>query len=228
VFGNALKLVSPGDEFVEVAIHARSVTSVAKLRPDEALDTALNTQHMAEALGLDLFIAAAHMLIGTVRLLEGRREESEAPLAYAIELAGEALPQVVIAAKAIAAAGERDHNPERSVRLAREALAVEEAADIMPAFRVIAGDLIAWHWARDGRPGDAAIVLEANDELRRRLGFGGLWWAESIREQAWRAVRESLPADRVQELAQRGRAMSIRDLRRLLGDPSYSGARLRK
>ena len=204
------------DEFVSVALRARVLTSIAKRRPDEALDHARTTLRLAEELGLDLFVAAAHMLIGTVHILEGRSDDADPEFARAIELSANALPQVVIAAKVAAAVGRWHHDAERSIGLAREALAIEEESDIMPVFRAVAADLVAWHWARQERQGDAAVVLASMDEMRRRLGFTGIWWAQSIRAEAWDLARQALASGGLSESMTRGRAIALVDLRRLL------------
>jgi predicted ATPase len=213
----ATALLKAGDEFTALSLRSRALTSIARLRPDEALEHARTTLRQAEELGLDLFVAVSHMLIGTVHMLQGRLEESEPEFARAIELAGEAMPPVTIAALVGSAAGYRRVDPERSIDRACQALALEAQSDIMPWFRVIAAELLAWHWAGDARADDAALTLAAMDELRRRLGFAGIWWAQSIRDEAWERVHQARPALRVSELAARGRSLAVDDVRRLLG-----------
>src|SRR5206468_9781775 len=158
-----------------LALRTRVLTSIAKLHPNEAIPHARETLRQAEALALDLFIAVSHMLIGTVHVLQDRLAESEPEFADAIAVAGDALPQVAIAAKAAAASGYRGVDVARSIALAREAIVIEERADIMPVFRAIAADLIAWHRARTGALEDSVTALAAIDALRARLGFAGIW-----------------------------------------------------
>lgn len=208
--------LAEGDEFITIGLRARVLTSLVRLRPAEALAHARGTLRMAEDFGLDLFVAASHLLIGTVHMLEGRMDESEPELDRAIELAGVDMPQVTISALVTAAAGLLRSDPARALERARKALRVEAQADIMPWFRAIAASIIAWHWARDDRPEDAAVVLAAMDELESRLGFAGIWWARPIKEEAWDAVRRALPPDRVSERAARGHSLGVDEVRRLL------------
>lgn len=210
-------LQAAGDEFVATCLRARALTSIAQLRPAEALNHARGTLRQSEEFGLDLFVAVSHMLIGTVHMVQGRVDECEQEIVRATELAGDAMPQVTIACLVTLAAGLRDRDPARSIERAREALAIEAQVDIMPWFRVIAGNIIAWHWARDARADDAAVALAATDELGIRLGFAGIWWARHIRDEAWDAVRRALPAERVSERASHGRSLAVSDVRRLLG-----------
>ena len=209
--------LQPGDEFIGTSLRARELTSIAKLRPAEALDHARATLRQAEEFGLDLFVAVAHMLIGTVHMLENRMDDAEPELSRAIDLAGTAMPQVTIAALVASAVGLARRDPVQSVARAREALAVEAQTDIMPWFRVVAANIIAWHWAREARAEDAALALAAMDEMSARLGFAGIWWARRIRDEAWDAVRQALPADRELERTARGKMLGVADVRRLLG-----------
>jgi hypothetical protein len=55
------------------------------------------------------------------------------------------------------------------------------------------------------------------DELRRRSGFAGMWWGEGIRAEAWQAVRSALPAARVADLTGEGSALTVTEVRTLLG-----------
>ncbi|MDQ3697305.1 MAG: serine/threonine-protein kinase [Gemmatimonadota bacterium] len=208
--------LADGDEFISVSLRSRVLTSIVTLRPGEALGHARRTLQMAEELGLDLFVAVSHMLIGTVHMLEGRVDGSEPELDRAIELAGVDMPQVTIAALVTSAAGLMRIDPARSIARAREALVVEAQTEIMPWFRAIAASIIAWHWARDVRADDAATTLAAMDELEGRLGFAGIWWARPIRNEAWDAVRRALPPERVTELSRRGRSLAMAEVLRLL------------
>ncbi len=208
--------LSEEDEFMAVCLRTRALTSVAKLQPGQALRHARESLEMAERFGLDLFIAASHMLIGTVHMLEGRIDESEPEFAGAIELAGRAMPQVTIAALVTSAAGLLDVDRDRSIARAKEGILIESETEIMPWFRAIAGTIIAQHWARDGRAEDAALVLAAMDALETRLGFAGIWWARPLRSKAWAAVSNALPPERVSERTQRGRSLAMSDVRGLL------------
>ena len=210
------RLQESGDEFMAISLRSRILTSLARLRPAEALEHARDTLRQSEELGLDLFVAVSHMLIGTVHMLEGRIAESEPELDRAVELAATAMPQVTIAALVASAAGLSPVDHERSVARAREALATVAQTEIMPSFRALAANIIAWHWAKTDRAGDAAVVLAAMDELGRRLGFAGIWWSQRYRDEAWAAVRQALPAERVDECTTRGRSMAMADVRRLL------------
>jgi predicted ATPase len=210
-------VLSPEDEFNALTLRARALTSLLRLRPEEALGEARGILRHAQESGLDLFVSVGHMLIGTVLMLDGRAAESEPEFVRAIELADVAMPQVTISALVASAAACRRSDPLRSVGRAREALAVEAQSDIMPWFRVIAASVLAWHWAGSGRAEDAARVLSAMDELRRRSGFAGLWWGEAIRAEAWDAVRAALPAPRVVDLVGEGTALTVTEVRTLLG-----------
>jgi len=148
---------------------------------------------------------------------EDRMDDAEPELSRAIDLAGTAMPQVTIAALVASAVGLARRDPVQSVARAREALAVEAQTDIMPWFRVVAANIIAWHWAREARAEDAALALAAMDEMSARLGFAGIWWARRIRDEAWDAVRQALPADRELERTARGKMLGVADVRRLLG-----------
>lgn len=213
-----LAVVQPGDDFSLLSLRARALTSILKLRPAEALAHARETLELARTHGMDLFVSVGHMLIGTVLMVEGRSAESEPEFVRAIELAGEAMPQVTISAFAACAAAQRSADPERSIACAHEALAVEgRAGDIMPWFRVVAATLLAWHWADGGRAEEATLTLAAMDALRQRLGFAGIWWAQSLRDEAWDKVRRALPAERVQALAARGAQLATAEVRGLLG-----------
>jgi predicted ATPase len=205
------------DEFLALSLRTRVLTSIAKLNPPAALSHARVSLQMSEDLGLDLFIAVSHMLIGTVHMLEGRMNDSEPELDLAVELAGVAMPQVTIAALVASAAGFRRIDPVRSIARAREALHFEAQSEIMPWFRAIAARIIAWHWANDNRAEDAALVLTSMDELETRLGFAGIWWASPIRKEAWDAVRRALPPERVTERALHGRSLTMAEVRELLG-----------
>jgi predicted ATPase len=205
-----------GDDFIGMALRTRIWTSVAKFTPHDALEHAKVTLEHAKTLGLDLFVAVAHMLLGMHHVFEGRPTDADVEFVRSTELAGNVLPQVSIAAMAGSAAGHRRDDVAKSIRDAREALALEERADIMPAFRVLAGDIIAWHWARSSRGDDAVVVLAAGDELRSRLGFGGVWWGEEIHQDAWAEARRVTARDRMDALVAKGRALSVVDYRRLL------------
>ncbi|MEO8946439.1 MAG: protein kinase [Gemmatimonadaceae bacterium] len=205
------------DEFMTVCLRTRVLTSIAKLSPGDALAHARQSLEMAEGFGLDLFVAASHMLIGTVHMLEGRMDESEPEFDSAIELAGRAMPQVTIAALVTSAAGLCTSDPARSLLHAREGLMIEGETEIMPSFRAIAATVIAQHWIRAGREDDAALILAAMDALETRLGFAGIWWSHSLRSEAWTAVRNALSPERVSEQAQHGRSLTMSDVRSLLG-----------
>jgi len=209
-------IIQEGDDFTAITLRLRSLTSIAKLRPAEALDHARTTLQQAQALGLELFVAASHFLIGTVLMLQGRIDESDAELTRAIDLAGKSMPQVTIAAMVASAAGFRTLDAVRSIERVQAALAVETQSEVMPWFRVVAGDILAWHWARGSRADDAVLVLAAMDELRRRLGFQGIWWARVIHDEAWESVRQALPAARISQLTARGQSLMAEDVRRLL------------
>ena len=210
------QLQESGNEFMAVSLRSRVLTSIAKRRPAEALEHARATLRQAEEFGLDLFVAVAHMLNGTVHMLEGRLAESEPELDRAVELAGTAMPQVTIAALVASAAGLCHVDAARSLARAREALVAEAQTEIMPSFRALAANIIAWHWSSTDRMEDAALVLSATDELGRRLGFAGIWWAQRFRAESWAAVRAALQADRVEAASARGRSIAMGDLRRLL------------
>ncbi len=205
-----------GDEFIEISLRSRILTSLAVLRPDEALAHARDTLRMAAESGIDLFVAVAHMLIGTVLMLEGRMPEAQGDLDRAMELAGVAMPQVTIAALVASAAGWRHSNVALSLERAREAIRIEAQTDIMPWFRAIAARIIAWHWVRAGRASDAAVTLSAMRELESRLGFAGIWWAKSIGEETEAAVRTALSEDQYASDAARGRALAMAEVRALL------------
>ena len=205
-----------GDEFIEVSLRSRILTSIAKLRPAEALDHARGTLKMAEDFGIDLFTAVAHMLIGTVHMLEGRMRDAQPELDRAMELAGVAMPQVTIAALVASAAGWRLVDTGLSLQRAREALRIEAQTDIMPGFRATAARIISWHWARDGRADDAAAVLSAMRELESRLGFANIWWSHSIRDTADAAVGEVLTPDELAAHTARGRTLAMAEVRALL------------
>jgi hypothetical protein len=209
--------LAEGDEFVAMSLRARALTSIAKASTSAALEHSRVTLRMAEEQGFDLFVAVAHMLIGTSLMLEGRMTEAEPELEQAVEFAGEAMPQVTIAALVAAAAGKRRDEATESMALAQEALRIERQTEIMPWFRAIAARVVAWHWTRGSRVEDAVLVLAAMDELEHRLGFAGLWWARPIGEEAWVAVRAGLSAERVVELTGRGRTIAMTELRRLMG-----------
>lgn len=205
-----------GDEFIEISLRSRILTSIAKIRPTEALDHARGTLKLAEEFGIDLFVAVAHMLIGTVHMLEGRILAAQAELDLAMDLAGVAMPQVTIAALVVSAAGWRHTDAARSLERAREALRIEAQTDIMPWFRAIAARIIAWHWVRTGRAGDAAVTLSAMRELESRLGFAGIWWAQPIREETDAAVRGALTAEQLADHTARGRTLAMAEVRALL------------
>lgn len=205
-----------GDEFIEVSLRTRVLTSIAKLRPAEALEHARGTLRMAEEFGIDLFVAVAHMLIGTVHMLEGRMHDAQAELDHAMELAGVAMPQVTIAGLVASAAGWRHTDMPLSLERARQALRIEAQTDIMPSFRATAARIIAWHWARTGRADDAAATLSAMRELESRLGFANIWWARSIREETEAAVRDALSADQLAAQTARGRTLAMAEVRALL------------
>jgi predicted ATPase len=213
-------VLPPEDEFNALTLRSRAVTSILRLRPAQALPEARAVLRQAQDSGLDLFVSVGHMLIGTVLMLEGRIAQSEPEFARAIELAEAAMPQVTIAALVASAAGYRESNPQLSIERAAAALAVEAQTDIMPWFRVIAAALLAWHWAAAGRAEDAVRVLSAMDELRRRLGFAGVWWGERMREEAWERARRALPATRVDELAGEGSALTVSEVRHFLAAPA--------
>lgn len=205
-----------GDEFIEVSLRSRILTSIASVRPGEALDHARGTLGMAEEFGIDLFVAVAHMLIGTVQMLQGNMQDAQTELDHAMELAGVAMPQVTIAALVASAAGWRHTDATRSLERAREALRIEAQTDIMPWFRAIAARIIAWHWARSGRAADAAVTLSAMRELESRLGFAGIWWAQPVREETEALVRDALSADQLAEHNARGRTLAMGEVRALL------------
>ena len=209
-------VLQPGDDFSLLSLRARALTSILKLRPGAALEHARSTLQQAQSLGMDLFVSVAHMLIGTTLMLAGRVSECEPEFVRAIELAGEAMPQVTIAALGGSAAGYRHTDPTRSLARARELLVAEAQTDIMPWFRAIAADLMAWHWAQGARAEDAVRTLASMDELRRRLGFAGMWWAQQIRSEAWERVRHRLTPARVDELAAQVRNLTVNELRQLL------------
>ena len=211
------------DDFYGSALRTRMWTSVAKLTPHLALEHAQATLRQATADGLDVFVAVAHMLIGMHHAFDRRPAEADAEFDTAIELAGVALPQVPIAAKVASAEGHRHTDTARSIQAAREALAIEERADIMPALRVLAGDLIAWSWTRTGRADDAALVLAAGDELRERLGFSGIGWGLDIRDDAWSTARDVLGPAEADQLTTRGRTLSVADYRTLLASDRVVG-----
>ena len=206
-----------GEEFVTLGLRSRVLTSIVKLRPAEALGHARTTLKMAEEFGLDLFVAVAHMLIGTVHMLEGRMAESEVELDRSIVLAESAMPQVTISALVASAAGLLRIDSVRSTKRAKEALLLEAETEIMPWFRAIAGTIIAWHWAREGRAEHAALMLAVMEELEARFGFAGIWWARAIRAEAWDAVRGALPPERIAELVVRGRVMAVAEVRQMVG-----------
>jgi predicted ATPase len=206
-----------GDEFVGLSLRCRALTSIARRSTTDALAHVRQTLTMSQELGIDLFTAVAHMLIGTVCMLEGSMAEAEPELELSVELAGTAMPQVTIAALVAAAAGKRQDAAEESVQLAREAIRIEAETEIMPWFRALAARVVAWHWARASRAEDAVLVLAATDAMEQRLGFSGIWWAQPIRDEAWTAVRDTLTAPRIQELITRGRLMAMTELRQLLG-----------
>ena len=211
------RLELPGEEFVAISMRARVLTSIAKVRPAEALEHARGTLRQAEEQGLDLFVAVSHMLVGTVHMLRGQLSESEPELERAMELAGTAMPQVTIAALVASAEGNREVDAAQSMARARGALAAEAQLEIMPWFRVIASTIMAWHMVNDERADDAALVLAAMDELCSRMGFAGIWWAKPIRQAAWDAVGRALTPERLAERTSRGRALAMTEVRQLLG-----------
>ncbi|MDP3983886.1 MAG: adenylate/guanylate cyclase domain-containing protein [Acidimicrobiia bacterium] len=212
------------NDFVTLALRARMLTSLIKADPDRALDHAQQTLTLAQEHGFDLFIAAGHFLVGTVHLLQDRLPEAEPEFDKAIDAAAGALPQVEIGAKITLAAGYRNSAPDLALTLAQEGIRLEAQSDVMPAFRVIAGDLIALLWARNGQTEAAALVLAAGDSLRKRLGFGGLWWAGPIRDEAWTIVKASLKGAAVQRAVEKGNTMAEADLRQLLLQPGEVSA----
>ncbi len=205
------------DEFVELSLRTRVLTSIAKNDPAAALVHAQTSLQMSHERGLDLFIAVSHMLIGTVHMLEGRLKESESDLDIAIELAGAEMPQVTIGALVASAAGLLRVDPVRSIARAQQALHIEAHSEIMPWFRAIAARIIATIWAGDNRAEDAVLVLTAMDGLEERLGFDGIWWAAPIRTEAWEVVRRTLSSERIAERAVRGRSLTMGEVRELLG-----------
>jgi predicted ATPase len=209
-------VLPPDDDFNALTLRARSLTSILKVRPAEALAEARGILRQAQECGLDLFVSVGHMLAGTVLMMEGRAAESEPEFARAIELAEVAMPQVTISALVGSAAACRHSDPQRSMERARQGLDVEAQSDIMPWFRVIAAYVLAWHWASGGRADDAARALAAMDELRRRLGFAGVWWGEAIRAEAWEAVCAALPPAHISELRSQGGALTVTEVRTLL------------
>jgi predicted ATPase/class 3 adenylate cyclase len=208
-----------GDDFTAMALRARMLTSLIKLAPDQALDHARETLAMAQGHGFEVFVAAGHFLIGTVHALAGRMQEAEAAFAEGIEVAAGAVPQVEIGAKVTLAAGYRQTDPHLALSLAQEGVRLEARSEVMPAFRVIAGDIIALLWAEAGRAEEAAEVLAAGEALRKRLGFGGLWWARPIREEAWSMVRAALDPAAVARATERGGGLAEAELRRILLQP---------
>ncbi len=210
-------VLPPEDDFNALTLRARSLTAILKRHPETALAEARGILRQAQACGLDLFVSVGHMLIGTVLMVQGRATESEPEFARAIELAEQAMPQVTISALVGSAAAFRGTDPRRSLERAHEALLVESQSDLMPWFRVIAAYLLAWHWADGGRAEDAVRALAAMDELRRRCGFAGVWWGEAIGADAWARVRAVLPAARVEDLAAEGSALTVTEVRALLG-----------
>ena len=210
-------IVQPDDEFNALSLRSRALTSILRLRPAEALEHARTTLRQAQNSGVDLFVSVSHMLIGQVLMLQGRVPESEPEFSRAIELAAEAMPQVTISALAASAAGHRDLDPAHSIARAHKALEVEAESDIMPWFRVIAADVLAWHWAASGRVGDAVRVLAAMDELQERLGFAGIWWGQELHAATWERARRGLPAASVSDLTAEGRALTMSEVRQLLG-----------
>ncbi len=211
------QVLAPEDEFNALTLRARALTSILKLRPAEALGEARGILQQARSSGLDLFISVAHMLTGTVLMMQGRTADSEPEFMRAIELAEGAMPQVTIAALVGSAAGNRKTDPGRSMERAHRALVLEAQSDIMPWFRVIAVYILAWHWAANARAEDAVRALAAMDELRRRLGFAGVWWGEAIREEAWDAVRRLMSPAQLSDLAAAGGALTVAEVRALLG-----------
>ena len=210
-------IVQPDDEFNALSLRSRALTSILKLRPGEALEHARTTLRQAQNSGVDLFVSVSHMLIGQVLMLQGRVPESEPEFSRAIELAAEAMPQVTISALAASAAGHRELDPAHSIARAHRALEVEAESDIMPWFRIIAADVLAWHWAAGERVGDAVRVLAAMDELQERLGFAGIWWGQELHAATWERVRRGLPAASVSDLSAEGRALTMSEVRELLG-----------
>ncbi|MGA7269520.1 MAG: NB-ARC domain-containing protein [Acidimicrobiia bacterium] len=205
------------DFFMRLALRSRMLTSIAKTDPDRALKHAQDTLELAQEAGADLFVAAGHFLEGTVHFLSHRMVEADACFNLAIEVAGEALPQVVIGSKVESAAGHLTEDPENAKRLLREAIRLEATGDVMPAFRALAGDLMASIWIEEGRLTDAATVLAANRGLRQRLGFSGVWWGMQFTEDAWERVEARLETSEIEKATARGLAMADDDVRNLIG-----------
>jgi predicted ATPase/class 3 adenylate cyclase len=204
------------DAFIEMALRSRMLTSLAKEDLDGALRHAEETLAAAQEMGFDLFVAAGQYMVGTVCFLQGNMANADVWFDDAIATAGDALPQVVIAAKVQSAVGHRSDDPERAKRLVRDALELEAQRDVMPAFRVIAGDLVASLWTDEGRFEDAATLLAAGQALRERLGFHGVWWARTLHDETWTRVTEELDTVAISRVASRARTMADAELRKLI------------
>ncbi len=208
------------DPFTRVAIRLRMLTSVIKTDPDNAVAHAQETVREAVDLSLDMFIAAGHFLIGTAEVLVGDAQRGIESLDRAIELAGATIPQVTIGALVTKAMALRHTDPAEALMLAQRAIEIESEHLVMPTFRVIAGDLVALVRA-DQHTEDAAQILGSGRGLRERLGFGGLWWASELHDEACLSVKDR--AIDFDAAYNQGKELAAAEVRRLVLS-SYEGS----
>lgn len=206
--------IAEDDPFTRVALRLRMLTSVLKDDGASAVSHAQQTVDEAEELGLDMFVAAGHFLIGTAEVLVGDNVRGIAALDHSIKLAGAAVPQVTIGALVLKAIAARDDDAEECVRLAQQAIRLEAEHSVMPAFRVIAGDLIAEIAATQGDRERAARILGAGAGLRERLGFSGLWWASELHSEACELARDGYPS--FDDTYEAGKHLAAAEVRLLL------------
>lgn len=204
------------DPFTRIALRLRMLTSVVKSDPEHAVEHALQTVSEANEFGLDMFVAAGHFLVGTAHVLIAEHDDDVGieALDRAIALAGTTIPQVTIGALVLKAVALRHRRPDEAIALAQQAIEVESAHLVMPAFRVIAADLVALARADGSQGSDAARILGSGAGLRERLGFAGLWWATDLHEEACSAVSQSV-AD-FESLYEDGKGLAAAEVRRLV------------
>ncbi|MDH5505437.1 MAG: hypothetical protein OEY98_15595, partial [Acidimicrobiia bacterium] len=120
---------------------------------------------------------------------------------------------VTIGALVTKAVALRQRDPSAALRLAQQAIEIEAEHLVMPAFRVIAGDLVALVRA-DQHPEDSARILGSGRGLRDRLGFAGLWWASELHEEACLATQSrGIDFDATYE---QGKELAASEVRRLV------------
>jgi predicted ATPase/class 3 adenylate cyclase len=208
--------VEEDNSFVGTALRQRVALSLAETDLDAA--QAIVTQVIADAIadGMEMFVATGQMLDGLVKMMRGDTAAADKSFTEAIAINDSAVYQIdLVAAAGTAATHLRAGLPD-ALSLAKAAVQAEAVQDAMPTMKVASAWAVALCWLSSSRVEDAARVLGWSEELQLRVGFGGIAWANHLREELRASLADTLPSPRFGELVAEGRQLTDAQAERLL------------